>query len=348
MRLRGDQIDRHLGETLAPIYMVSGDEPLQVQEVRDAIRRAAAGRGFDERVLLNVESGFDWNVLARYGASLSLFGDRRVIDLRMSSARPGDAGARALREYAASPSPDNLLLVSAPKLDRSVTSGKWYQDLDKAGVTVQLWPVDAERLPAWIARRAAARGLRLGAEACALLAEHVEGNLLACAQEIEKLGMLHGEGEVGTAEVLASVGDSARYNVFELVDTALGGDLARTARMLEGLREEGTAPPLVSWALVRGVRELAAMSAELARGADVEQVMASHRVWDKRRGPVGAALRRHRPRVWLELLERAAMLDRVVKGAVPGDAWDELAGLALAVGGLMFPARTSYNSKRSA
>lgn len=343
MRLRGDQLDRHLRDKLAPVYVLSADEPLQVQEARDAIRRAAVSQGFTDRVLLTVEPGFDWSALAQHRASLSLFGDRRVIDLRLGAARPGDAGGRALRDYAANPSPDNLLLVSAAKLDRSTLSGKWYQDLEKAGVAIQLWPVDATRLPGWIARRAAARGLRIAPEACGLLAEHVEGNMLACAQENEKLHMLHGAGDVGTAEVLACVGDSARYNVFDLVDTALAGDLPRTVRMIAGLREEGTAPPLVSWALVRGVRELATMSTALARGAGLDQVMASHRVWDKRKGPIGAALRRHRREAWLDMLERAARLDRVVKGAAAGNPWDELEGLALAMGGMMFPGGTTYN-----
>ena len=343
MRLRIDQLEKHLEGRLAPIYVLAGDEPLQIQEARDSICRAAKRQGFSDRVLLNVEAGFDWSTLRQFSQSMSLFGDRRLIDLRLPTARPGDAGARAVKDYAADPPEDNLLLVSMGKLEKGTVSSQWYKALERAGVTLRTWPVDARTLPGWIQRRAAKRGLTLSKAAAEALAERVEGNLLACAQEIDQLHMLHGEGRLDTETVLTSVADSARYSVFDLVDAALAGDGQRSVRIVRGLREEGVGPPLVAWALTREIRALAAMARDTTSGTSVDETLRTHRVWDKRKGVVGAALRRHDATVWLDLLQWAARADRVAKGGATGQPWDELEGLSLAMGGLMLPRRNPYN-----
>ena len=347
MRLRVDQIDKHLESGLAPVYVLGGDEPLQIQEARDAIRAAAARAGFDERVVLNVETGFDWSALKNYADSLSLFGARRIIDVRLATGKPGDAGARALRDYAASPPQDNLLLVSLDKFDRASVSTQWYKALEGAGVAIRSWPVAARELGAWIRRRAEQRGLALSASAAEALGERVEGNLLACAQEIDKLHMLHGETQPTLEDVLRSVADSARFDVFDLVDSALAGDAPRSVRILHGLREEGVAPPLVAWALVREIRSLSRMAADLAGGATLEQVMRRHRVWDKRRAAVAAALRRTSADRWLDILCQAARTDRAAKGAAGGRPWDALETLALAMSGVMLAQGKPYNRAMS-
>lgn len=343
MRLRVDQLDRHLEGALAPVYVLGGDEPLQIQESRDAIRAAAGRAGFDERIVLNVETGFDWGTLRSHADSLSLFGGKRVIDVRLASGKPGDAGARALRDYAGAPPEDNLLVVSLEKFDRASVSTQWYKALEGAGVAIRTWPVAARELGAWIRRRAGRRGLRLSTAAAEALGERVEGNLLACAQEIDKLHMLHGEAELDLEDVLRSVADSARFDVFDLVDAALAGDAARSVRILNGLREEGVAPPLVAWALARELRSVARMAAELADGASVDAVMRNHRVWDKRRGLVSAALRRQPAPVWLDILREAARADRIAKGGARGRPWDALESLALAMSGVMLGGGKPYN-----
>jgi len=343
MRLRIDQLDKHLEGRLAPVYVLGGDEPLQIQEARDGVRAAAGNRGFNERVLLSAEAGFDWGTLRAYADSLSLFGDRRVIDLRLVSGKPGDAGARALKDYAAEPPEDNLLIVTMDKFDRASASTQWYKALERAGAAIRTWPVDARSLPDWIRSRAGARGLTLSAAAAQALGERVEGNLLACAQEIDKLHMLHGEARLDLEDVLRSVADSARFDPFDLVDAALAGDTARSVRILHGLREEGVAPPLVAWALTREIRSMSRMAGDMAGGAGIDRVMGQHRVWDKRRGLVSSALRRHPASVWLDILRQAARTDRIAKGGAPGKPWDALESLALAIGGLMFGLGNPYN-----
>jgi DNA polymerase-3 subunit delta len=343
MRLRIEQLDKHLQGKLAPIYVIGGDEPLQVQEARDAIRAAAARQGFDERVLLSAETGFDWDQLRAHADSLSLFGDKLIIDLRLVSGKPGDAGARALRDYAANPPEDNLLIVTLDKFDRSSVASQWYKALDAAGAAIRTWPVEARQLGTWIRRRAAARGVTLSAAAAEALGERVEGNLLACAQEIDKLHMVHGAATLDLEDVLRSVADSARFDVFDLADAALAGDSARSVRILHGLREEGVAPPLLAWALTRELRGLGRMATDVAGGASMAEVMGRHRVWDKRRALVSAALRRHPAPVWLDILRQAASTDRITKGGAPGDPWDALERLALAMGGVMLGQGKPYN-----
>ena len=343
MRLRIDQLDKHLQGPLRPVYVLGGDEPLQIQEARDAIRAAAVKQGFDERVVLSAETGFDWGALRAHADSLSLFGDKLVIDLRLVSGKPGDAGARALKDYAGNPPADNVLLVSMDKFDRGSAATQWYKALEGVGAAIRTYPIDARSLGGWIRRRAGARGLTISAAAAQALGERVEGNLLACAQEIDKLHMLHGEGQLELEEVLRAVADSARFDVFDLVDAALAGDPARSTRILRGLREEGVAPPLVAWALIRELRSVTRMAGDMARGAAIEQIMGKYRVWDKRRGLVSGALRRHPAAVWQDILRLAASTDRITKGAGAGSPWDALESLTLAMGGLMFGLGKPYN-----
>jgi len=334
MRLRAEQLPSHVEKPLLPIYLVSGDEPLQLNEATDALRAAARAQGYSEREVLQVETGFDWSALAAAGSNLSLFAERRLIELRMPSGKPGDAGSKALSAYAAAATLDNLLLISCGKLDKQQQKSKWFTALEGAGAVIQIWPVEPPALPGWIGQRLRSRGLQPTVEAAQLLAERVEGNLLAAAQEVEKLALLCGAGPLDAEQVRSAVADSARYDVFELADTALAGDGARCARVLEGLRGEGDEPVLILWALVREVRALAQIAAGQAGGTPLDTLLQQHKVWDKRKPLYLAALKRHNLRRWRALLRRAARLDRICKGAEPGNPWDELLQFSLLMAGV--------------
>ncbi len=334
MQVRPDQLPRHLARGLAPVYLVYGDEPLQVRESLDAIRAAARADGFQERMIFDAEAGFDWGSLQREAVSLSLFAARRLLELRLPGGKIGEEGAKTLRAYADQPPQDVVLVVSTGALEAKVRSAAWYRAVDGAGTVVQAWPVETARLPGWIQRRAGGLGLVLDGNTAELIADRVEGNLLACAQEIEKLRLLHGEGTVDAEQVLASVLDSARFKIFDLVDSALAGDGLRTARILRGLCLEGAEPALVLWALGRDLRTLCSMARERASGAAVEALLAKFRIWDKRKPLYKRALGAHSHRDLLALLRELGRVDRVIKGFEPGTPWDELMRLAMALAGV--------------
>ncbi len=329
MRVNPEQLPGHLSRELAPVYLVYGDEPLQIREALDAIRGTARARGFVERQVFDAERGFDWASLRGEADSLSLFAAQRLLEVRIPTGKPGEAGARALREYAQNPPPEILLLVSVGKLEASAQRSAWVNALDGAGVVVQARPLDRRRLASWVQRRAAGVGVELSDEAASLLADRGEGNMLACAQEIDKLGLLYGPGSVNLQEALAAVFDNARYTLFALVDSALGGDTGRSVRILAGLQAEGIDPVLISWALGRELRQLCSMAHDLARGASLGKVLATHKVWESRKGLCGAALRRHKPAHLRDLLRGLGKIDAIIKGASAGDAWIELTRLCL-------------------
>jgi len=333
MQVRIGDIQRHLDAQLAPVYLVSGAEPLLIQEVADAIRAAAAKRGFGERQRLVVETGFDWDELAGAADSLSLFSALRLIELRMESAKPGDKGAKALAAHAAKCPPDAVLLVICGALDASARRSRWVKALDQAGVWIHVWPVDLPQLPNWIRSRMRRAGLEPDSDAVSMVSERVEGNLLAAAQEVEKLALALGPGEIDAEAVLVAVADTARYDPFTLADAALSGHAARVVRIVQGLRDEGTEPVLLAWALAREVRAAAAMAGDLERGQSLSATLARHRVWEKRKALFGAALKRHRRQQWLQLLAHCARLDQVIKGARSGQLWDELLQLSLLIAG---------------
>ncbi|MEN8175323.1 MAG: DNA polymerase III subunit delta [Pseudomonadota bacterium] len=334
MRLDPDQLPGHLERgPLAPLYLLSGDEPLQLQEARDRLLKAARDQGFSDIQRLEADRGFDWSRLAAEANALSLFAERRLIDLAIPSGKPGTEGGRALSDYCTSPPPDTLLMVRMPKLDKAQRSTKWFKAVDRLGVTLSVWPVDARALPGWLERRARARGMRLDKDAAAFLASQVEGNLLAAAQELEKLLLLQGPTKVSVEQVAASVGGSARYNVFDLADSALGGDAPRVVRILAGLRAEGTPGPVVLWSLARDARVLGHLTAALESGMPAGRALAAQHVWEQRRKPYVDTQRRLGAAGCAQLIHDCAAIDRALKGQGAGEPWQMLEDSLLFVAG---------------
>jgi DNA polymerase III subunit delta len=321
MKVRPDQLKQHLKKGLQAIYFVAGDEPLQVIESADAIRAECREKGFSEREVMDVDAHFDWNLLLDAGNSMSLFAEQRILELRMPTGKPGKAGAQVLQEYAQRPADDAVLIISSGKLDGSSKNTKWFKALDQAGVVVQSWPVSIHELPRWIEQRMRSKGLRPTAEAVAILAERVEGNLLAAAQEVDKLYLIFGESEIGLEQMTSAVADSARYTIYDLVDSMLAGDVARTSRIVGGLKSEGVEMVLALWAISREVRMITGI-AEANMSQDA--AMSKARVWDNRKILVKKALSRHHVMRWKFFLKRCARIDKVIKGVAPGRPWDEL------------------------
>ncbi|HZF16548.1 MAG TPA: DNA polymerase III subunit delta [Steroidobacteraceae bacterium] len=330
MKIRAEQLEEKLAGKLLPAYLVSGNEPLLVAEAVDAVRRKARAEGFAEREVFFAERSFDWNALRTAGQSLSLFSTRRILELKMPSGKAGVDGSRVLTELIESPPPDTLLLVIADQLDRDALKSSWVAAMEERGGWVQVWPVKIGELPRWIAARMARHGLQPTADAAALLAERVEGNLLAADQEIEKLALLNARGAIDAAAVGEAVANSARYDIFQLSDAALDGDAARALRILAGLRGEGTEPPLVLWALAKDVRALwqGEMRARTGTAATAAPV------WP-RPSPALERARRRASRLPLnQLLRDCSQIDRMIKGHAAGDPWDALARMATQLAGV--------------
>lgn len=330
MKVRTDQLPQHLKKDLAAIYFISGDEPLQLMEAVDAVRAAARQRGYSEREVMDVDAQFDWNLLLDAGNSLSLFAEKRILELRMPSGKPGKVGAKILQEYAQRPADDAILIISSGKLEGNSKNTKWFKSLDQQGVVIQCWPIKAEQLSGWINQRLLARGIHADGDAIQLLADRVEGNLLAAAQEVDKLFLLYGATKLNFEQTAAAVADSARYNIYDLVDSALKGDRVRTSRIISGLKSEGVEPILMLWALSREVRLITQIA---EAGSSVDAAMNKFHLWDNRKALIAKALSRHSLNRWRLFLKRCAKIDRVIKGVEDGRPWDELLMLSTQIAG---------------
>jgi DNA polymerase-3 subunit delta len=328
--LAPDKLEADIDRDLAPIYLISGDEPLLTAEAADLVRSRARNMGYSERTVLTADRKFDWGELALAGSSMSLFAEKRLIELRMPTAKPGTAGAKALADYAASPPDDALLLVLTAKMDKRSLQLSWAKSLASAGRVVQVWAPDRSRLPGWIGARMRSAGLKPASGVAELIADRVEGNLLAADQEIRKLSLLLSAGTVEAEDVARAVADSARYDVFDLVDAVSQGDLARSHRILDGLEGEGVEPTLVLWALVRELRALSTASWASEHGQRDDQALRSAGIWPRRQPAARAAMRRHGREGLLRLIRQAASVDRVIKGSVAGQPWQALADLTTA------------------
>ena len=335
MQLKVEQLPEEIERKgLSPVYLISGDEPLQLNEASDFIRRKAREQGVEERVVLDVATGFDWNKLIEENASMSLFASTRLIELRMGSSKPGREGGKVLTEYAEQLAGDNILLITSDRLDRQVQKSKWYKSLDKVGITTQVWPIETGKLPNWIRQRIQKCNKRITSDAAQLVADRVEGNMLAASQEIDKLCLLVNKDEITAKDVIAAVTDSTRYDVFSLIECAYADETKRLVRMLNGLKSEGMDPMAVYGALMWDYRRLCTMAHHFNNGLTLDKLFSDYRIWDnKRKQAIKSILHRHPVKKLHELLKQANALDRTIKSAEKHTAWDAMLALLLAFSG---------------
>ena len=339
MQLKPPQLADHLSQHLAPCYLISGDEPLIVQECADAIRTAARAASCTERQRITISGKDDWLELGHSAGSLSLFADRKLIEVQLPSGKPGTEGSKAIQEYLAGEQEDVLLIISG-RIDKQSQKSKWYVALDQAGAVLPVWPISPAELPGWIAARMKTAGLTADNDAVTLLAERLEGNLLAASQEIEKLRLLHGEQTI-TAELVAdTVSDNARYDAFRLVDVALSGDSRGAVRTLRGLRAEAIQPPVLLWALSREVRLLADLKREIAGGTPVNTALSQRGVWRNRQALVRSAMNRLGGRDLAEMQALSFHADGASKGFMQGEPWSLLERLVVVLAQGSLPAST--------
>lgn len=337
MQIRADQIDEHLRRNLVPVYLIAGDEPLQVMETADAIRQAAQAQGFAERDVLSVDAQFDWSVLYDAAGSLSLFSQRKLLDVRMTSCKAGQAGVKALQHYLEHLPSDKILLLQTGKLDKACKSSAWVKKIEQSGVIVQVWELKPAETQAWVAKRMRAAGLQPDNAAVRYLTERIEGNLLAAVQEIQKLALLYGSRPLTAEAIMAVVADSSRFSVFDLTDAILAQDARRIVHIMQVLQEEDTAAPLLVWVLADLLRQL--YSATQNNQHNISNQALLLRMPKARQGLFQAALRRMVATDWAGLFARMSLLEQHSKGVGQDVSrhlqrlWDEMLEIALLLAG---------------
>jgi len=328
MQVKADQLAGSLQRGLAPVYLVAGEEPLLLQECCDAIREAAKAQGFLEREILQVERGFDWSLLQQVAAP-SLFASRKIIDLRLRTGKPGREGGKALTEWAQAPDPEIILLVSCEKWDAGSRKAKWAGALQRAGQRVDIWPIKAAELPDWLAQRMAQHGLQPEPGVLELLADRLEGNLLAARQEIDRLALLKGAGTISLDDVIRAVADSSRFDAFALGEHMLTGNLRESLRVAAGLHRMNTPLPLVVGALIRELKTTEAFRLAMRSGGNESMVFKQLNVWYNRQNVIRAAARRLNTRRLFAAFKQLALIDKQSKGRAGGDPWQSLDMLLL-------------------
>ena len=300
MKIAPTRLREQLVKELKPVYLISGDEPLQIQESVQQVRQVALCAGYSERTSLQVARGFNWGEFDLSLNSLSLFAEKKLVELRVGSGKIG-SGSKNLLAWAEQPPADVVLVIVGDRFERSVQSSSWYQALSKLGVAVEVKPVELRAMPEWLAHRVKAVGLQADRPALETLAELVEGNLLAAVQEIEKMVLLYGDGAtLDHQKILAAVSNSARFDLFDLSRALQQNDTLHYLRILMGLKEEGVEPTLILWLLTREIRQVSGPKLQ------------GQNHW----------------------LRRAAAIDRTMKGMEPGNVWDQFQDLGRSMCGL--------------
>ncbi len=331
MKTRAENLATEVSRGLKPCYLVSGDEPLLLNEAADCIRQAARDHGFSERQVFHAGT-LDWADFLAESQAMSLFSERRIMELRISSSKPGEKGSKAIVQFCEALSDDILLLVTAGKLDRNQQRSKWVTTLEKAGTHIQVWPVQPRDMPGWLNQRLKATGIEADHEAVSILAERVEGNLLAAQQEVEKLSIL-AQGTLDAPAMTELVVNNARYDVFSLIDRCLAGATAEALTNLRGLQEEGAGATLVLWSLAREVRQLVQIHSACSRGQSLQAAIRAAGVWEKKQQLVRTAARRTSARSAAQMLRLCKNCDTAIKSSQGGDPWLILRSLVAALCG---------------
>ena len=337
MELTPERLTAQLAsEPLRPAYLIAGPETLRVLEAADAVRVQARAEGIGEREIFDADGrDFDWNQLAQSVNAPSLFASRRVLEVRLPSAKPGKDGAEFISGFCATPPDDVVLLITGEDWSRQ-HGGKWSEAIARVGHHAIAWALKPHEMPEWVERRLRARGLRADRDAVERLVERVEGNLLAAAQEIDKLALLSDGESIDLVRMESYVADAARFDVFRLLDATLNGQPAQALRMLHGLRAEGEAVPALMGMLVMELQRAAALARSQAKGANMAAEFKAQRVWDAKQAVYRRALQRHDAARWERFVVEAGRVDRIAKGRPrigeePADAWLALERLLLAV-----------------
>lgn len=317
---------------LHPVYLIAGPEMLRVLEAADAVRRQARAQGIGEREVFDADGrDFDWATLEATFNAPSLFSARRLVEVRLPTGKPGKDGAEAIVAFCANPPPDVVLLITAGEWSKA-HHGKWTDAISKIGAIAIAWAIKPHELAGWVESRLRAKGLRADRDAVQILVERVEGNLLAAAQEIDKLALLADGDTLDAEKMEALVADAARYDVFRLTDAVLGGQGQQVSRMLAGLRAEGDVVAGLMPMVVKELLRTAALARAQARGANLASEMKAQGIWETKQAPFKRALQRHpNPARWDRFAAEASRIDRIAKGRADGDAWVTLERLLLAI-----------------
>jgi DNA polymerase III subunit delta len=323
MQLSLQQLPSHLKSKLLPIYLISGEETLLLQEAQDAIRQAAQGCGYDLRLRLETGGGFDWSELTRLANSYQLFSNQTFIELHNPTGQFDSEAGKILVKYSESPPPDKILLIITHKLTAAQQKTTWYKNIIEKGAAISVWPLKSHELPQWIKSRLQQYAVKADSAAIRLLAELTAGNLLATQQAITKLRLLYPNTEVSVNEMAEAVSDSARFNVFELSQYLLQGDIHHVVRILLHLQSTDTEPTLILWLLAKECREILNMHEPSYPSAQ----------WSSLKSLYQSAMRRTKPEALKQLLLQCQETDQIIKGAMTGNVWDSLIRISLALAG---------------
>ncbi|NQZ29780.1 MAG: DNA polymerase III subunit delta [Oceanospirillaceae bacterium] len=333
MRIKAEQLSAQLSRKTSPVYLVSGDETLIVEESCDLIRAHLKNNGFDEREVLHVEAGFKWEYLLECANALSLFADKRLIEIRLGTQKINKAASKILQEYIKYAPAENTLLLIANKLDGAAKKSAWYKDIDQQGCIVEIWPIETQQLPMWLKNRAAAQNLQLTPDAIAILCDRIEGNLLAAKQELDKLQLLQGSSPLSAEDIVGAVSDSSRYDVFALMDAIIFGQSERSLKILQVLRQEAIEPTIILWAISREIRLLHDLKTGLDQGQSYESLCSKLRVWGKKKQSLKQAAMRQDYDQLEAMLRQCASVDQIIKGMKIGDHWLHITDITLSLSG---------------
>lgn len=335
MFLKAEQLDKHLKHSdLANIYIVCGDEPLQKIESIDQIRKTAKTKSYTERIVFDVNSNFDWNDIIVANKNNSLFSEKKIIEINLSSPELGRKGGQALYDYTTQINKDNLVIISSDKVKKATQNTKWFKAVEKLGIVIMVWPINISNLPKWIQTRLKSKQKSISKDAAHMLSQHVEGNLLAAKQEIDMLALLVKEQYIDVEDIMNSITNNSRYNVFDMIESACMGNTDRALYMLTGLKNEGIEPLLIFGAIMWEFRKICSMRYQYEAGVSFDKIYRDFQIRNNKKLTMTSCLKKYNIKMLHKLLNHCAIMDKTLKNNQKNNVWDQFSVLLLGIAGV--------------
>ncbi|VAX76392.1 DNA polymerase III subunit delta [Serratia symbiotica] len=342
-RLYPDQLAAQLREGLCSCYLLSGNEPLILQESQDLIRQAAQQRQFTEHHSMFLDAHTDWDGIFSICQEMSLFSSRQTLLLILPENGPVSPIGDQLIKLSRLLHNDILLILRAPRLTKVQENSAWFKEVSKKAICVSCQSPEYMQLPRWVGARAKRMNLELDNAANQLLCYCYEGNLLALSQALERLSLLHPDGQLTLLRVEQAVNDASNFTPFHWLTALLAGKSKRAWHILQRFQEEELELTILLRILQRELLLLLIIKRRMA-SVPLCKLFDQHKVWQHRRNMMMHAVNRLSSSQLQQAVQQLAHIELRLKQGSNQLIWPALEALSMLLCGETSLMRFIYGS----
>lgn len=329
MNIKYQAVAQTLRQKSHALYILTGQDHYLLNDAALSIKKAWRAKGDCDETTVQLNAPADWALLREEANSYSLFSEFVLLDARMDKKSIDAQGKKMLQQYVQDINPRCVIILRAPNVPN-----KQLQLLagNEHTLLIQAYPFAQAELQRWIASQLTNRSIRHDTQIPALIHQYTQGNMLACAQVIEKLALVTNEGELVTTDmVLEQLSDQCDYQLYELAEACLTAQVEKAIHVLRQACQNKTEPTLILWLLSQEIRQLIGLAQLRAQSIPLAQACNQLKIWPQRARSYEQTLARVSHSKLHDLLRICQQLDMQIKSNQSGMIWHGLESLALAL-----------------